>query len=76
MTKRKIGPYDYHEALDRVFIVTDMIEDYVLTNPAVKQNKEWKKKAEEAQDILSGLYQAIGVFHLSRDPVDYSGEKI
>lgn len=61
--KKKIDDYHIHEALDRTFIAMEMFS-YVSEHPAVKANKDWLKKAEDAHSIMYELYQMIGAEHL------------
>ena len=51
---------DYHEALDRTYIITSMVDDFLLNLPAVKQNKPIRKKIIKAQNHLLEVYQMIG----------------
>jgi hypothetical protein len=58
--KKKLYPFDYHEALDRSYIITTMIDEFLLNLPAVKQNKPIRKKIIKAQNHLLEVYQMIG----------------
>ena len=58
--KKKLYKLDYHEALDRTYLVSCMIEDHLLILPAIKQNKKIKKKISKAQTLLLDAYQMIG----------------
>lgn len=60
---KKTDDYHVHEALDRTFIVMEMLS-YVSEHPAIVERLEWKEKAEKAHDILFELYQMIGKEHL------------
>lgn len=61
--KIKLQELDYHEALDRTYLLTSMIEDYLLGLPAIKQNKAIRKKISKAQIHLLDAYQMIGNLH-------------
>jgi len=58
--KKKLYPMDYHEALDRTYIITSMVDDFLLNLPAVRQNKPIRKKIIKAQNHLLEVYQMIG----------------
>ena len=50
----------YHEMLDRLHVVSCMINDHLLEHPVALQDKEIKKPIEEALDILAETYQTAG----------------
>ena len=58
--KKKLYSLDYHEALDRAYLINSMIEDYLLSLPAIKQEKKIRKKIGKAQKHLLDAYQMIG----------------
>jgi hypothetical protein len=50
----------YHEMLDRLHVVSCMINDHLLEHPVAQQDEEIKKPIEEALDILAETYQIAG----------------
>ncbi len=48
-----------HEALDRTFLIMEMFS-YVSDHPEVRRNIDWNARAEEIENKLYELYQAIG----------------
>jgi len=58
--KIKLDEFHYHEALDRSYIIADMIENVLITHPVIENNKDLKIKVEKAQDIICEVYQMIG----------------
>lgn len=56
-----MNSYSRHELLDRVSILADMLDCYVLSHPAI--TREWSAQAASAQAILNALYQSIGAEH-------------
>ena len=61
------GTYGCHELLDRTYLVSNMVESYVLTHPACVQNPQWFALAQRASDALQDLYQRISAEHLDAD---------
>jgi hypothetical protein len=55
-----VGSFGCHELLDRTFLVSSMVDEYVLTHPACVQNQEWFALAKQASDALANLYMRIG----------------
>jgi len=60
MSKIKINDGHYHEAMDRVYIVTENIDDHILKHPICKHNKKIRKQIEKGLDALVTAYQMIG----------------
>ncbi len=51
-----------HEALDRCYCAQDIIDRMLLQHAAIMQNREWKAKAQKAEEILAELYMDIGSY--------------
>lgn len=75
MDFKRLGCYDYHEALDRTNLVREMIAENLCNLPAIVNSPHWYDKAIAAETLISELYQEIGAFHVGRDPADYFSEK-
>jgi hypothetical protein len=58
--KHKLFELNYHEALDRTYITTSMLQDYLLEHPVIVQNKKLKKKLRKAEKHMLEVYQMIG----------------
>jgi hypothetical protein len=58
------GTHGCHEALHVASILTDMVGERLMEHPAISANPEWFRLAEEAQEKLYELYQAIGALHM------------
>lgn len=58
--KRRLYELDYHEALDRVYLIVNNLQDFLLAHPVVKQNKKIKKKLKKAEKHMLEVYQMIG----------------
>jgi len=61
--KKKIGKLDdgyYHEAIDRAYIVANMMEDVLIEHPVFKKHKELRKRVKKAQNLVLEAYQIIG----------------
>ncbi len=57
---RKLTPEHLHEALDRTSICAQMVEDLLVSHPAIKAKPSWHKQAQRAAMKLWMLYQKIG----------------
>jgi len=49
-----------HEALDRVFVLSSMFDEFVVEHPAVSRTPELLRQAKQVSDALGELYQALG----------------
>ena len=59
-----IDNYHAHEALDRTYLVMDMVEIYLLDHPYISSDIDLKEMLEEVSDKLMKVYQLIGQRHL------------
>jgi hypothetical protein len=50
----------YVEAIDRAYIIANMIEDVLIEHPVYKKHKELKKRIKKAQELILEAYQIIG----------------
>jgi hypothetical protein len=60
----KPGTFGCHELLDRVSLLTNTLDDVLLTHPALVQNPAWYALAGQAASTLHELYQRVGAEHL------------
>lgn len=66
MSKKKSKKYEdlneghYTEAIDRAYIVGNMIDDVLIDHPVFKKHKELKKRVKKAQQLILEAYQLIG----------------
>ena len=58
------GTMGCHELLDRTAMISDLLENFIISHPACLQNTEWYTLAREAADALHNLYQKVGAVHL------------
>jgi hypothetical protein len=61
--KKKIKGLDrfhYHEALDRSYLVADLMETALVEHPVIRKHKTLKKKIKKAQRLVIEVYQEIG----------------
>ncbi len=50
----------YHEMLDRLHVMSCMINDHLLEHSVAQQDEEIKKPIEQALEILAETYQIAG----------------
>ena len=56
----KLAELYYHEALDRCWMIGDILQDHLAEEPVVKKHKKIKKKVKKASRLLAEAYQLIG----------------
>ena len=54
-----VGSIGAHEALDRVFIIYENIESYLLRHPTIIMDKEAFGKTYKAFELLLEVYQKV-----------------
>lgn len=62
--------FSVHEALDRTYLVAEILDTVLCEHPAIKENSEWLKLVSSAGDSLGRLYQLIGAFLADNFPDD------
>ena len=60
MKKNKLNDGHYVEALDRLFLITEMMDTHLMGHPVIKKNKEIKKLIEFSIINLLEAYQRVG----------------
>ncbi len=58
--KKDLDSYSYHEALDRVYFVSDIIDRILLSHSVINKHKAFKKEVEKINNKLYDLYITIG----------------
>ena len=56
----KLDDFHYHEALDRSYIVANMIEEVLIDHIVFLKHKRLRRKIEKAQSLLLDVYQEVG----------------
>jgi len=73
--KLKLDRFHYHEALDRAFMVGNIVGEYFTEHPVVQKHPELRKKAETATELLIELYQEIGRLEFELFPDSTKGSE-
>ena len=60
MSKKKINYGYIHEALDRLHIIMENIDDHIINHPICEKDKKIRKKVNKALDNLAAAYQLAG----------------
>lgn len=55
----KLDKWFAHEALDRVYLILDMFEEYVGRHPVISQTPHLIEKALEISDSMGKFYQLV-----------------
>ena len=58
------GTFGGHELLDRLGLVSKLVDDAIVSHPACVQNPEWYALARRASEALADLYQQVGAEQL------------
>jgi hypothetical protein len=74
---KKIGKLDagyYHEALDRAYIVANMIEDVLVEHSVFMKHKKLRKRIKKAQRLILEAYQIVGGLDVKLFPDKHDGK--
>ena len=61
------GSAGCHELLDRLTMIAEMVDRYLVNHPACVARSDWHAIAEGAAATLHDLYQLVGSEHLAVD---------
>jgi len=64
--KDLITDLHYHEALDRTWMIIDILDRHLIQHPVFKAEKEYAKKVEKAGLLLAEAYQIIGQIYFEK----------
>jgi hypothetical protein len=56
----KLDNYHYHEALDRTYVVGNIIDEILIDHPVIHKHKRLRNKLEKASSLIGEVYQEIG----------------
>lgn len=59
-TKNILDEFHYHEALDRTYMIGNILDNNLSEHPVIENDENLKKKVSEISNLLSELYQMIG----------------
>lgn len=59
------GSFGCHELLDRLALVSEVIETHIMEHPACVQNADWHALASRLAAKLGDLYQNVAAKHLA-----------
>jgi hypothetical protein len=65
--KELLDEFHYHEMLDRLSLVSSIIDTHLLQHPVCKLEKEVSEKVDEALTLLMLAYQTTGNISLKFD---------
>lgn len=66
--KKKLDVFYYHEALDRSYVVADIIDRTLVEHPVIKSHPDLEKKVLKAQELIFEVYQEIGGLEVTLFP--------
>jgi hypothetical protein len=58
--RNKLDRFYYLEALDRAFMVGNIVDEYLTEHPVIQKHKKLKKRVKMATKLLAEAYQIIG----------------
>ena len=56
----KLDEFHYHEMLDRLSVVMNLVDDALVQHPVAKLDKDIQRLIDEANEKLSEAYQLTG----------------
>ena len=62
----ELDDFHYHEALDRLHVIMDTIDNHLIQHSVLKLETEVKELVDEAQNKLWEAYQIIGNIKMHR----------
>jgi hypothetical protein len=74
--KFKLDEFHYHEALDRSYIVAELIETALIEHVVIKKHKSLKAKIEKAQSLIVEAYQEIGGLSITLFDPEYGKDVV
>lgn len=60
MKKNKLNDGHYVEAFDRLFLITEMMDRFLMEHPVIRKNKDIKKLVEFSIINLMEAYARVG----------------
>jgi len=70
MSKEELDKFHYHEALDRASMLSDMVDTYLMSHPAIEAHPEIKEKVEWAFRNLYDAYQQVSAAGHAAFPIE------
>lgn len=56
----ELDDFHYHEVLDRLTMIGDMVERYLIDHPVLEEHKALRDVVEKAQDLIGDAYLMMG----------------
>ena len=61
MTKKsKLDNFHYHEVIDRLYLIANLLDEALMDHPVVKKHKVVRNKIKRASKELIDAYQLTG----------------
>jgi len=60
MKKNKLNDGHYLEAMDRLHLITEMMDNFLMNHPVIHKNKDLKKLVNFSMINLMEVYQRVG----------------
>lgn len=57
----------YFELMDRCHVQMVCIDEFLLSNPHIENNKKQRKRLEKAQDLIMSVYQWAGIMDFNEE---------
>jgi len=70
-SKKELTILDYHEALDRTYLMTSIVNDALMEHQVILKHEELHEKIESAIALLAEAYQLIGGLEFSLFPNEF-----
>lgn len=73
--KPEINKGYYFELMDRCHVQMVCIEEFLLSNPHIENNKDQKEKLEKAHELIMDVYQWAGIKDYVESTADENSTK-
>jgi hypothetical protein len=67
---KDLDRFHYHEALDRAYIIGNMINEHLTEHPVIMKHKKLRKLIKVAEQNVMDVYQMIGGLDMKLFPND------
>lgn len=55
----ELDSYHYHEVMDRLYVLMEMVDNVVANHPVIEQNVDFVSMVENIQEYLVQLYTEV-----------------
>lgn len=68
--KVELDEFHYHEVVDRIYLIENNVDSFLLNHIAVKQHEDVKKRVKKASKLLVEAYQLMSGYEHKLFPAE------